>query len=127
MNQDQARRAYKKFGKAVGLFILAEIAATGLRALPRETLSGVSLVFVLTLIFLVLVVFIASAIIFAGACCTYARAKGYHPAIGIMGLIPFVGLIALCVLPDHARGSIPEGFAVLLPKVTVHGDDGANQ
>lgn len=33
----------------------------------------------------------------------YARAKGHHPAWGLMGLLSIIGLIVLAVLPDRRK------------------------
>lgn len=35
----------------------------------------------------------------------YAKAKGYHPAWGLLGLLSLIGFIVLGVMPDRQRRS----------------------
>lgn len=42
-------------------------------------------------------------VLFIMGCCFYAKAKGYHGAVGLIGLLSCVGLIVLVVLPDKHK------------------------
>lgn len=41
--------------------------------------------------------------VFIWGCCNYAEGKGYHAALGLLGLLSCLGLIILVVLPDKHR------------------------
>ena len=43
------------------------------------------------------------AVLFIMGCCYYAQGKGYHGAVGLLGLLSCVGLIVLVVLPDKHK------------------------
>lgn len=44
----------------------------------------------------------------------YVKAKGYHPVIGAMSVVPLLGLLAVIFLPDLSdRQSQAPGFEVL--------------
>lgn len=49
----------------------------------------------------VLVMILGTALLIAGLV-FYAKAKGRHPAWGLMGLLSIIGLIVLACLPDTA-------------------------
>lgn len=51
-----------------------------------------------TIVFLLLLVSIA---FFCWGCSGYARAKGYHWLLGLLAIIPPVGLLVLLLLPDR--------------------------
>lgn len=41
--------------------------------------------------------------LFIFGCTNYARAKGYHWALGFLGVLSLVGLIILAILPDKFK------------------------
>ena len=43
------------------------------------------------------------AIFFLFACASYARAKGYSGGLGLIALLPIIGLIILVLLPDKNK------------------------
>lgn len=48
---------------------------------------------------------LAGTILFIWGCSWYARGKGYHGAMGFLGLLNILGLIILACLPDkHKQG-----------------------
>lgn len=50
-----------------------------------------------------LIVQIAGTILLIVGLSFYARAKGRHPAWGLLGLLSIIGLIVLAVLPDRRK------------------------
>jgi hypothetical protein len=42
-------------------------------------------------------------VLFIVGCCFYAKAKGYHGAVGLLGLLSCIGLIVLILLPDKFK------------------------
>ena len=36
--------------------------------------------------------------------CFYAKAKGYSPFLGLLGLLSCIGLLVLAILPDKTKG-----------------------
>ena len=51
-----------------------------------------------------LVLALVGAGAFIWGCVNYAQGKGYHPALGLLGLLRCLGLIVLVVLPDKHPG-----------------------
>jgi hypothetical protein len=49
------------------------------------------------------VVLLAGAIVFIWGCGQYAKAKGYSPWFGLLGLLSILGLIALVFFPDKHK------------------------
>jgi hypothetical protein len=49
-----------------------------------------------------LVVF--AQVFFILGCCLYAKGKGHHPALGLLGLLSLPGLIILAFFPDKHKG-----------------------
>jgi hypothetical protein len=41
--------------------------------------------------------------LFLWGCFSYAKGKGYHPALGLLGLLSCIGLLVLVVLPDKYK------------------------
>lgn len=48
-------------------------------------------------------VMLAGAIMFIWGCGQYARAKGFSPWFGLLGLLSILGLIALVFFPDRHK------------------------
>jgi hypothetical protein len=44
-------------------------------------------------------------VIFTWGCMWYARAKGYHRLVGLLGLLTILGLVALFLLPNRCKES----------------------
>lgn len=44
---------------------------------------------------------VIGSISFLWGCCCYAKGKGYHALVGLLGLFWLLGLIVLVVLPDR--------------------------
>jgi hypothetical protein len=59
------------------------------------TLSGMGLIGGL--------VFLIGVAMFITGLAYYAKSKGYHWALGFLGLLSCIGLIVLAVLPDKAK------------------------
>ncbi len=53
--------------------------------------------------FLGLPVVLAGSAAFIWGCCNYAQGKGYHWALGFLGLLSCFGLIVLVLLPDKHK------------------------
>jgi hypothetical protein len=117
MIKAHAQKAYRWIFEGICLYVGTCIFAF---VFPLDPIDGTPNGFVGCAIILgcigTFAILIASAVIFGRGCCMYAKAKGYAPIIGLMGLIPFVGWIALCVIPDLQKGSEIEGFAVVFSK-----------
>ena len=41
--------------------------------------------------------------VFSWGCSIYARGKGHHPALGLLGLLSLIRFIVLAFLPDHYK------------------------
>src|SRR5690348_11336731 len=41
--------------------------------------------------------------LFVWGCCDYCQAKGYHWALGLLGMLNLLGLIVMACLPDQRR------------------------
>ena len=46
---------------------------------------------------------IAGLVLWVMGCASYARGKGYHPALGFLGLFSLVGLLVLFFFPDKYK------------------------
>jgi len=46
---------------------------------------------------------LVGAVFFIWGCCSYAKGKGYHWALGFLGLLSCIGLLILVVLQDKHR------------------------
>jgi hypothetical protein len=46
---------------------------------------------------------LAGAVAFVWGCINYAQGKGYHWALGFLGLLSCLGLIVLVVIPDKHK------------------------
>ena len=105
----QATRAYLRIGLGGGLFMTGaavafdpgDVAPTPLNL--ATTCAGLSLELI-------------GIVCFIWGCCIYCKAKGYHGAVGMMGLIPILGWIGLCVLPDLRKEHEVPGFPVIYGK-----------
>jgi hypothetical protein len=47
---------------------------------------------------------VAGDILLIVGLCFYAKAKGYSPFLGLLGLLSCIGLLVLAVLPDKTKG-----------------------
>ena len=55
-----------------------------------------------------LVVTLIGGAVLIWGCCMYAKAKGHHPAWGLLGLFSIFGLIILVVMSDkYGEGKVP--------------------
>jgi hypothetical protein len=59
-------------------------------------------------ILIIPVTLLGAGLLVAGLC-YYAKSKGYHPALGLLGLLSLFGLIALAVLPDKLSADPGKG------------------
>jgi dipeptide/tripeptide permease len=59
-----------------------------------------------TLILLQIGTFIGSVLFIIGLC-FYAKAKGYHSAWGLIGLLSCIGLLILALFPDKTKNQNP--------------------
>lgn len=50
-----------------------------------------------------LLVTLAGSAAFIWGCINYAQGKGYHWALGLLGLLSCIGLIVLVVIPDKNK------------------------
>ena len=46
---------------------------------------------------------LAGTVVFIWGCISYARGKGYHPALGLLGLMYLLGLLILVLLRDKHK------------------------
>jgi uncharacterized membrane protein len=46
---------------------------------------------------------IAGLIVWVMGCASYAKGKGYHPALGFLGLFSLIGLLVLFFFPDKYK------------------------
>ena len=46
---------------------------------------------------------LVGTVLFVWGCCNYAQGKGYHWALGFLGLLSIIGLIVLALLPDKEK------------------------
>ncbi len=46
---------------------------------------------------------IAGLVLWVMGCASYARGKGYHPALGFLGLFSLIGLLVLFFFPDKYK------------------------
>jgi hypothetical protein len=51
------------------------------------------------------VISLIGLVIFTWGCMWYARAKGYHRLVGLLGLLTILGLVALFLLPNRCKES----------------------
>lgn len=49
------------------------------------------------------IVFLAGLSLFVYGCTIYSKAKGHHPALGLLGILNLIGLIVLALLPDKHK------------------------
>lgn len=79
----------KKTNVGIGLFFLCGFLAGGIFVYRPALglLYGVPLI-------------LLAQVFFIWGCCMYAKAKGYHPAVGLAGLFSILGLLILGLLPD---------------------------
>lgn len=47
---------------------------------------------------------IAGSVLLIIGLCFYAKAKGYSPVLGLLGLLSCLGLLILAILPDKTKG-----------------------
>ncbi|HWE96803.1 MAG TPA: hypothetical protein VG269_22775 [Tepidisphaeraceae bacterium] len=92
-------------GIGVGIVCIILAVVLGLNAVSGGTVNG-------TLMMLAMLVRLVGAIFFIYGCCMYAKGKGYHPAMGLLGLLFLIGLIVLVVLPDKTKQQA-QGFQVI--------------
>jgi hypothetical protein len=52
---------------------------------------------------LLLLFFPIAAVMFVLACMDYAKSKGLHPAMGLLGLVSILGLLVLSFWPDRYK------------------------
>ena len=53
------------------------------------------------------VVLLAGLAVFIWGCCAYMKGKGYHPALGALGILSLLGLIVMIIFPDkHKQGKL---------------------
>ena len=62
---------------------------------------------------------IAGTVVFTWGWCMFARAKGHPTALGLIGLVPILGWVALLALPDRKSGARANGFPVIFEKSDV--------
>jgi hypothetical protein len=53
-----------------------------------------------------LVLAIAGTMVFIWGCMSYARGKGYHPLMGLFGLLYLPGLLVLVLLRDRRKAAV---------------------
>ena len=73
----------------VGIGIVLQIAG---KVLSNDGMAGIGVI----LLF-------AGGLIFIWGCGQYAKAKGYSPWFGLLGLLSILGLIALVFFPDKHK------------------------
>jgi len=82
------------FGKmALGAVMISPVVVTLLSHKWGQPGSGL----------LFFIFFPLSAVLFVLACTDYAKSKGLHPAVGLLGLCSIFGLIILSVWPDRYK------------------------
>lgn len=85
------KRCFTKM--AMGAVMLAPLLVT--QGQHRWGLPGTGLLLVLF--------FPLSVVFFVLACADYAKSKGLHPAMGLLGLGSIFGLVVLAIWPDRYR------------------------
>lgn len=76
---------------AIGVVLLSPLMLTQAQHKFSQAGSGL----------LVLLFFPLASILFVFACVDYAKSKGMHPAMGLLGLASIFGLIILSIWPDR--------------------------
>jgi hypothetical protein len=113
-----AEKAYGRIAGGLGIFVAAMVTATAAHVfIPLDGNSWIAAVIDFVGILAPFVLLLASAVVFGRGCWMYAVAKGHPGPLGLIGLMPFIGWIVLCILPDNRKLSDVEGFPVIDPKV----------
>lgn len=88
------------WGGFIGALVL-RIAGTALIAVDQNALG-----------ILLTVLSVVAFAVFIYGCTLYARAKGYSPWLGLVGISGLIGIIVLAVIPDKHKSGVAVGSAI---------------